>query len=55
MVSVPQPDGKTIREFLRERLDRFLIRGVPIDDFEDEEHQKEDGEFKLKPGWTIKG
>ena len=54
MADEPRPENKGNRKSLWDRLDRFLIKGQPIEAFENDDAE-DGGEFKLKPGWTIKG
>lgn len=46
-----QPQRRTLGDL----LDRFLIIGGPIKDDPRSDDIDDDEEFRLKPGWTIKG
>lgn len=46
-----QPQRRTLGDL----LDRFLIIGGPIKDDPRRDDIDDDDEFRLKPGWTIKG
>lgn len=47
-------DDQTKAQSLWRRLDRFLIRGSRFEVAEDDDGD-ESSDFKIKPGWTIKG
>ena len=49
----PKPKQKMS---LWERFDHYVIKGEPIDISHGrfDEDEDDDGEFRLKPGWTIK-
>ena len=54
MATRAESDDRTKRQPLWRRLDRFLIRGGRIE-VEEVDDGEESSEFKVKPGWTIKG
>ena len=55
MASKAQSKEESRKESLWDRFGRFVIKGPPIDAWDHDNGEEDDGKVKLRPGVTYKG